>query len=552
MDRFWNLRTKFVAVLVFLLTGSFLLQSVIHEFNKERLLGEVVEVSKDIANEVGDSLERLALSRQTRGARGGVRRVPSNQCVLVTIPSRTRGKGERKPSASGPTVLKITFKGFREQNVETEKPSEQLFERSRRRGDFRTSRGGEGDTLDGLVQEIMRMTFPDLPDAVFERVSVREVRGVGVSELPSRRLGASRGRSRAPSRLTALPPSTEEIDITPHIERVQEHFERYRRLNLLATLGIFLVGIGLAWFLGVRVTRPVYQVTDGFRRVADGDLEARVPEGRTGEFGLLGRQFNHMVERLRENRELEQELSQRERVQHMGDLAAGVAHDVRNPLNAIHLNIGQIRDEFLPAAERGRERFLRFTSDIQREVERLNQLVTNFLSLARPSAEDQELIDANDLVKELERLLSKEAAGRRVDLRLDLEEDLPLLAWNRQEIKSAFLNIAMNSLQAMEPEGGSLDIITGIRPGDGDGEGDDGMIAVSFVDTGQGIASEDLDRVFMPYFTSREGGTGLGMAIARRITERNGGQMEVRSRLAEGTTVSFLFPPAGTDREGAA
>ena len=336
------------------------------------------------------------------------------------------------------------------------------------------------------------------------------------------------------------------INVTPYFDRIRGLTDASKRHDRLATFGVFLIGIALAWFLGVRVTRPVDEVVHGFQRLAEGDFETRVDERPGEEFEHLGRQFNAMVDRLREGRELERDLSQRERIRHMGDLAAGVAHDVRNPLNAIHLNIGQIRDEFVPEGERSRERFLRFTADVQREVERLNQLVTNFLSLAQPAAESAESVMPNDLVDELYRLLKKEATGQGIELELALADDLPPVQWNRQELKSAFLNIAINAIQAMREGGGRLEIATALR------DGHDGReLLVRFTDDGPGIPAEDLERVFVPYYTTREGGTGLGMAIARRTAERHGGRLELSSTVGEGTAVAFVFPvPVDRPDEG--
>ena len=356
-----------------------------------------------------------------------------------------------------------------------------------------------------------------------------------LSEIPVSASSPSLASAVEPGNPTPMSPPT--LDVTSHIDRIQRLFNDSKRHDLIATVGVFLIGIALAWFLGVRVTRPVDDVIHGFQRLADGDFESRVAERPGEEFGHLGRQFNSMVERLREGRHLEQELSQRERIQHMGDLAAGVAHDVRNPLNAIHLNIGQIRDEFVPEGERSRERFLRFTSDVQREVERLNLLVTNFLSLAQPASESAEPVEPNELVDELFRLLRKEAIGHHVELVLDLADGLPTFEWNRQEMKSAFLNIAINALQLLKEDGGHLIVATAARAGR---EGPE--LVVNFADDGPGIPPEDLEKVFVPYYTTRKGGTGLGMAIARRTAERHGGRVELRSTVGEGTSVSFVFP----------
>ena len=540
----WTLQTKFVVVLVLLLLGSFTLQSYVHGINEERLLEEVNQMNRDLAEEVSDQLAQRTLL--FFGAQYEVTIPPESfrEAILEM------GGGRRG------TVLRLNPNRFKE-------------------------------SLDRMIQEVLRDQIEKFRSvaqngmvqsalvqgrrAPWTRDSQRwldvPVRDLERSELGHTPLGKGvidQSNSLVPDpafpfsspALTPRPSNSPvedlELPLDTYTRRFEELLSQYRRHDLLATVGIFLMGIAFAWLLGVRMTKPVYDMVEGLRAVSEGDLEARVTAKKSGEFGMLGEQFNRMVERLRETREMERELEQRERIQMMGDLAAGVAHDVRNPLNAIHLNIGQIRDEFLPADSHARERFLRFTSDVRNEVERLNELVTNFLSLAKPTSEDMVPVDPNELLSELWRLIRKEAGARKVEIGLDLDEGLPVLVWNRQEMMSAFLNVTINAIQAMEPEGGALSVLSSVREAYGPEQAIDSEtgaripprpreVAISFVDTGRGITEQDLEKVFIPYFTTRSGGTGLGMAIARRATERNGGRIEIRSRAEEGTSVTFLF-----------
>ena len=274
-------------------------------------------------------------------------------------------------------------------------------------------------------------------------------------------------------------------------------------------------------------------VVDGMRLVASGDLAVRLPAREDPEFGLVSRQFNDMVERLEDARHIERGLEHHERVQTMGDLAAGVAHDIRNPLSAISLHVGRIRREFKPENPEARERFLDYTGDVKEEIERLNRLVTNFLQLAQPSSHEAESVAPGELLKEVCRLLEKEAAQHQVSFVVEVEDDLGDIRWNRIEAKSAFLNVAMNALQAMDGVGGTLRMTA---------RSDDRWTLISFTDDGPGIPQQDQQKVMLPYVTMRPGGTGLGLAIARRVAERHGGRLELESEVGVGTEVRFLMP----------
>ena len=328
-------------------------------------------------------------------------------------------------------------------------------------------------------------------------------------------------------------PDSLSIDLAAPLEELAELVRETNERDLLATLSIFMIGLALAWILGSRLVQPVTEVVEGMQKVAAGDMSVRLSGERDAEFALINGQFNEMVQQLDNARSLERGLEHRERLQTMGDLAAGVAHDIRNPLSAISMIVGRLGFDYAPTDAKEREEFLGYTKDIKDEIERLNNLVSDFLQLAQPNSQEAVPCQVGELLEELQRLLDKEAADQGVSIELDVQEDLAETLWNPVEGKSAFLNVAMNAIQAMQSSGGSLAIHA---------RSDDHWIVVSFKDNGPGIAREDCEQVMLPYVTRRPGGTGLGLAIARRVAERYGGRLELTSQIAVGTEVRFMLP----------
>ena len=333
-------------------------------------------------------------------------------------------------------------------------------------------------------------------------------------------------------------PDSLSIDLAAPLEELAELVRETNERDLLATLSVFMIGLALAWILGSRLVKPVTEVVEGMQKVASGDMSVRLSSQRDAEFALINGQFNEMVQQLDNARSLERGLEHRERLQTMGDLAAGVAHDIRNPLSAISMIVGRLGHDYAPTEAREREEFLTHTKDIKDEIERLNNLVSDFLQLAQPTSQEAIPCQVGGILQELARLLDKEAEGQNVSIELDVQEDLAETLWNPVEGKSAFLNVAMNAIQAMQSTGGSLNI---------QARSNDHWIVVAFKDNGPGIACEDLEQVMLPYVTLRPGGTGLGLAIARRVAERYGGRLELSSQIAVGTEVRFLLPAGTTE-----
>ncbi len=248
--------------------------------------------------------------------------------------------------------------------------------------------------------------------------------------------------------------------------------------------------------------------------------------GMLGFAAILYNQRFHM----QEIKALEAEVDRREHLSMMGNLAATVAHEVRNPLNAISMGLQRLKAEFQPTQDESE--YSRFIELMRAEVHRLNSIVEEFLTLARPLSIKPDLVKVDQLLKDLTTLTEGDAASLGVEVAVEHHGPRPVVKADPDYLKQVLLNLILNGLQAM-PEGGKLTIETSIR---------DGRMRLSVSDTGTGIASENLTRIFEPYFTTKSEGSGLGLAIARRIVESHGGTIEVTSEKGTGTRFDIVLP----------
>ncbi len=228
--------------------------------------------------------------------------------------------------------------------------------------------------------------------------------------------------------------------------------------------------------------------------------------------------------------EIEEQLRRADRLSALGELSAGMAHEIRNPLGSIRGTAEIIRDGIDPS-----DRRYEFTHILIKEVDRLNKVVQDFLEFARPAPVEQGVVTVNEALREVLTLTAQQTGKSQVQVHFTPGE-LPVLPGNQEQLKQAFLNLVLNALQAMTG-GGELTIET-LR--------EKGQVLIRFADTGQGIPAENLERIFNPFFTTRQEGTGLGLAITHRIIQGHGGRIEARSRLGEGTTFTIFLPVQGS------
>lgn len=256
--------------------------------------------------------------------------------------------------------------------------------------------------------------------------------------------------------------------------------------------------------------------------------------GVTAAVAIFWMQARHLAERQR----LEAAVAHEQRLSAMGNLAAGVAHEIKNPLNAISMGVQRLRMEFAPAAAETRQEYTRFTRIIEAEVSRLNTIVNQFLTLAQPlrlALDEQPLAP---LLTEVLTLLSAQAAAQSVTIVEELKLGDARAPLDRQQLTQAVMNVLLNAIQAM-PKGGTLTVRAELVVAP---TGSGRIARITIADTGSGIPPENLDRVFEPYFTTKEGGTGLGLALTHRIILEHQGRIRAENAPGGGARFTIDLP----------
>ena len=249
--------------------------------------------------------------------------------------------------------------------------------------------------------------------------------------------------------------------------------------------------------------------------------------------GLLIVGLLYVLHLIRKNRALEQARLSVERVAYRGLLASGLAHEIRNPLNAMNMNLQMLEEELqgMPGAAEGDH--LELLASTKSEIKRLERLVNNFLLYARPSAPKLETQDLNEALRATALFLQADFRRSGVELALDLEPLLPSVELDESQFRQAIMNILVNARQVLK-EGGVVTLAS--RTGSA------GEVVVEIRDTGPGIPPESRDKIFEPFFSKRAGGTGLGLAIAKQMVEAHGGRVELQSEVGRGTTFRIVLP----------
>ncbi|MBI3754776.1 MAG: two-component sensor histidine kinase, partial [Deltaproteobacteria bacterium] len=203
-------------------------------------------------------------------------------------------------------------------------------------------------------------------------------------------------------------------------------------------------------------------------------------------------------------------------------------------LNFINLSIDHLRSEYKIEDTAKREEFDGITSNIKTEIQRLNNMISNFLDYGRPIKLKLEKVFVEDILREVINLADHKVHEQQIKLKMSFLENIPAINLDRQQIKASLMNILLNAVQAM-PNGGELSIGTALA---------DGCVVIQVADSGDGIAEDDLQKIFEPYFTTKVAGIGLGLAITKRVIEEHNGRIEVKSRPGQGTVVSLELPAA--------
>jgi nitrogen fixation/metabolism regulation signal transduction histidine kinase len=305
------------------------------------------------------------------------------------------------------------------------------------------------------------------------------------------------------------------------IEREIDDLER--GIHLAAVLFI-LLGSALGLYMAERIADPIRRLTRATRRIASGDLDARIAIRTADELRRLVDDFNRMGEELKAQRD---ELKRTQRLAAWAEMARQVAHEIKNPLTPIQLSAEHLRKVHVDRGEPMSPVLQQCVDSILSQVKLLRQISSEFSAFASSPTVRPADVDLGELASEM---VAPYRAGLpdRIEMTLDIAPSLPKVRADRTLLGRAVTNLIENGLHAM-PAGGRLSIRV---------HGEEGHVILTVADTGVGMDQEALERAFEPYFSTKATGTGLGLPIARRNVELNGGTIAVDSARGRGTTVT--------------
>jgi len=303
-----------------------------------------------------------------------------------------------------------------------------------------------------------------------------------------------------------------------------------RTVGLVVGAAGSLLALLLAGWATARVTRPVKKLAAGAREVAQGNWDARVEIESSDEIGELAKAFNQMVRELSEQRD---RLVQAERVAAWRELARRLAHELKNPLFPLQITVENLERAKREHPGQFEEVFRESTATLLAELANLKTIIGRFSDFAKMPIPQFETVDLNELVSAVLRLLEAQLTSSGViHPEIHLDPHLPSIQADPEQIKRAFQNLALNAMDAM-PGGGTLRIQTRQY---------NSTVILEVSDTGQGLTKEECDRLFTPYYTTKQHGTGLGLAIVQSVVSDHGGTISVQSLPGRGATFRIELP----------
>jgi two-component system NtrC family sensor kinase len=348
------------------------------------------------------------------------------------------------------------------------------------------------------------------------------------------------------------------IDIGISLAEIDRDLLAFRRNSvLLSALGVLVLGLFVAFFAQKTLVTPLGGLVAATRKVAAGDLKQEIHVAGNDELGALESSFNDMLQALSKARaerlqlletlerqvedrtaalrDAQAQLVQSEKLSSLGRLSASIAHEINNPLAGIltyaKLLIRTLEEGALD--DQSRATCVKQLRLVQRETERCTAIVRNLLEFARQRPLTLKDVDVMAVVDEALSLIGHQVALQNV--RVDKQSDtLPTIKADFGQLRQAFVNIMLNACEAMQ-RGGTLSIVPRAPSGDG-------MVEITFSDTGVGIPPDRLAKIFDPFFTTKEMGTGLGLSVVYGIIERHGGSIDIKSEVGSGTRIHVRLP----------
>jgi two-component system NtrC family sensor kinase len=314
--------------------------------------------------------------------------------------------------------------------------------------------------------------------------------------------------------------------------------EFYREANeikasILFSMALLILAVGfvavlLVFRASTVVTSPITHMIEVIRRVKRGNLEERVVVEGEDELAELAGAFNRMTDIIRRNKEMEASLAQQGKMASLGVLSSGVAHEINNPLGVILGYAGYLEGKLSEDDPN-----YTYIHEIKRESKRCKKIVQDLLSYARTPRPSLEPVDLNELLAQITDFAANHTDMRGVAIRKEFAPGLPPVMLDGDQMRQVAINLILNAGGAM-PHGGELTVRTE--------SAEEGRVRIVFSDNGCGIPAESLEKIFEPFYTTKERGTGLGLAITRQIIEQHHGEIQIESEPGKGTTVVVTLP----------
>lgn len=324
------------------------------------------------------------------------------------------------------------------------------------------------------------------------------------------------------------------LELSERERRLVRTMFRWARLFPILFLALLLgIAIYMANLLFRQINRPLSRLMEITRNIGEGNLTPVLPARKyRDEFTNVVLALNHMMYELRHRQE---QMIESHKLRAIGTLTAGVAHELNNPLNNIMLTAAMLEEDYDTLSH---DEKLDMVRDLMGEAERSERIVKSLLDFARESEIQTELLQIGPLVDETMKLAQNQIRIKGTEVEVSIPDNLPPIHGDRQQLRQVFLNLILNSLDAM-PQGGRLRI-TAHRPAD------HGFVTVTFTDNGCGIPAHILPSIFDPFFTTKatSRGTGLGLSVSKGILEEHGGYITVESLVNRGTSFSAHLPVA--------
>lgn len=317
------------------------------------------------------------------------------------------------------------------------------------------------------------------------------------------------------------------VDIEAQIRTILRHI-------YWTIFGALVVGIAGIVFVLSRLMKDINRVTSGLGKIRE-DLSYQIPPPM-GEIGEIAAAINEMAQGLATKKKLEEQVQRTDRLAVIGEMAAGLAHEIRNPLMAIK-GFTELQCESPTHQERQE-----YSEIIIREADRMNHLIEQLLCFSRPTTDFLTAVNVNEVLKSTLFLAEIRASGTEVVFQQQLAPWLPEVIANEEQLKQVFLNILINATQAMEKKG-VIRIASSYSAVEEE-------VRISFTDSGPGIEPEIIDKLYDPFFTTKEKGTGLGLSVANHLMTSWGGNIVAESTVNVGSTFTLIFPAKGVTLDG--